>query len=168
MGVIMLVKIFSWFVILAAASGLALIVAGQTGFFNGTPPADLGVHNNRLKKPSVTPNSVSSQAELYPDHPQKEYARIAPLKFSGDEILAMKKIAEILKTRERTVIVTQTPEYIYGQSESHLLRFKDDIEFWLDKEAGVIQVRSASRLGGKDFGVNRARVEEIRAQFEKN
>ena len=45
------------------------------------------------------------------------------------------------------------------------LRFVDDVEFWVDPAAGVIQVRSSSRLGRKDLGVNRARVERIRAAW---
>jgi uncharacterized protein (DUF1499 family) len=163
-----LVKIFSWFLFIAATCGLALIVAGQAGFLVGTAPTDLGVHNNRLKAPSMTPNSVSSQAELHPAHPQKEYARIAPLKFSGDGVQAMEKLAVVVKNRERTTIVTQLPDYIYAESDTRLLRFRDDMEFWLDKDAGAIQVRSASRIGRGDHGVNRTRIEEIRAQFEKN
>jgi len=36
------------------------------------------------------------------------------------------------------------------------------VEFWFDPAAGAVQVRSASRLGSKDFGVNRARIETLR------
>jgi uncharacterized protein (DUF1499 family) len=63
----------------------------------------------------------------------------------------------------RTVIVAQTPAYIYAQSTTSLLKFTDDIEFALDTSKGIIDVRSASRVGRKDFGVNRARIEAVRA-----
>ena len=53
-------------------------------------------------------------------------------------------------------------DYLYAQYTSRLMKFVDDVEFWFDPAAGVVQVRSASRLGEKDFGVNRARVESIR------
>lgn len=161
-------KIF-WFISLFAmvAAG-ALLLAGQLGVLKGHAPGDLGVQNGRLKPPSWTPNSVSSQADLYPDHPQKDYARIAPLQFTGDGDKAVLKIADILKRSEGTVIVTQSADYLYAQSTTPVLKFTDDLEFWLDKSAGVIQVRSASRLGRKDFQVNRDRVETIRAQFAKN
>ncbi|HEY9596037.1 MAG TPA: DUF1499 domain-containing protein, partial [Cyanophyceae cyanobacterium] len=43
--------------------------------------------------------------------------------------------------------------------------FVDDVEFFLDDNANVIQVRSASRLGESDLGVNRKRIETIRAEF---
>ncbi len=153
-----------FFLIVAAV----LVTAGQIGLLTGRPPQDLGVQNGRLKVPSQTPNSVSSQADLYPNHPQMNYARIAPFQFSGDGEKAMARIAEILKNAPRTVVVKQEPGYIYAQSTTAVLRFTDDVEFWLDKSAGVIQVRSASRLGKKDFNVNRDRVESIRAQFMQN
>lgn len=161
-------KIF-WFISLfAVAIAGALVLAGQLGALKGSTPGDLGIQNGRLKPPSWTPNSVSSQADLYPDHPQKDYARIAPIQFTGDGEKAVLKIAAILKRSERTVIVTQNADYLYAQSTTPILKFTDDLEFWLDRSAGVIQVRSASRLGRKDFNVNRDRVETIRAQFTKN
>ncbi|MGA8514734.1 MAG: DUF1499 domain-containing protein, partial [Burkholderiaceae bacterium] len=63
----------------------------------------------------------------------------------------------------RTVIVQQDAGYIYAQCTTQILKFTDDIEFYLDKAAGVIHVRSASRIGRKDLGANRTRVEQIRA-----
>jgi uncharacterized protein (DUF1499 family) len=45
--------------------------------------------------------------------------------------------------------------------------FVDDVEFLADRASGVVHVRSASRLGRRDFGVNRARIEELRAILEK-
>lgn len=145
-----------------------LVLAGQVGFLKGNAPSDIGVRDGRLKPPSSTPNSVSSQADLYPDHPQRNYARIEPIKFTGDGEAAMTKITDILKNSPRTDIVRRDPGYVYAQSTSRVLRFTDDIEFWLDKSAGAIHIRSASRLGGKDFNVNRERVEAIRAQFTRN
>ena len=141
------------------------MLAGQIGLLRGKTPNDLGVRDGRLKRPSFTPNSVSSQAALYPDHPQKDYANIAPLTYLGDGENAMQRLAKVLSDIDRTSIIIQEPGYLYAQSSTALLRFTDDVEFWLDKQAGVIQVRSASRLGRKDFNVNRDRVESIRARF---
>jgi uncharacterized protein (DUF1499 family) len=124
--------------------------------------------HGRLKPPSLTQNSVSSQAHLYPNHPQRQYAEIAPIQFAGDGKKALQKIADILKNLPRTEIVLQEQDYLYAQSTTRVLKFTDDIEFWLDASASVIHVRSASRLGKKDFNVNRARVEDIRAQFNSN
>ena len=155
-----------WFIaLLVVVLALVLVIAGQLGLLAGKAPSRLGVTDGRLKPPSSTPNSVSSQASLYPDHPQQAYAAIAPLTFKGDGEAAIKQLAQVLTQMPRTVIVTQNADYLYAQSTTALLKFTDDVEFWLDKPNHVIQARSSSRLGRKDFGVNRARVEAIRAEF---
>ena len=158
-------KILWFLALLVVVLALVLIIAGQMGLLAGKAPSRLGVTDGRLKPPSSTPNSVSSQASLYPDHPQQAYAAIAPLTFKGDGEAAIKQLAQVLTQMPRTVIVTQNADYLYAQSTTALLKFTDDVEFWLDKPNHVIQVRSSSRLGRKDFGVNRARVEAIRAAF---
>lgn len=142
-----------------------LIGTAQMGALSGSPPADLGVKDGRLKPPSPTPNSVSSQASLWPDAPQAAGAAIEPLRYQGDGRAAMRRLAAILGAMERTALVTDEPGYLYAQSTTKLMRFTDDLEFYLDEAAGVIQVRSASRIGYGDRGVNRARVESIRDLF---
>ena len=151
-----------WIVVVLA---ILLIVLGQLGMLKGKTPSNLGVKEGKLKLPSKTPNSVSSQAHLYPDHPQKDYAAIEPFKFTDDADFAMEKLAKILEKSERTTIISRDSEYIYAQCSTKLLKYTDDVEFSLDKPAGVIHVRSSSRLGRKDLGVNRARIESIRAEF---
>ena len=153
-------------VILVLAAALFLL--GQLGFLRGRTPADLGVRDGRLKPPALTPNSVSSQADLYPNHPQQAFASIQPLKFSGDADPAMARLVALLHNTKGMVVIAQEPEYVYAQSTTALLKFTDDVEFAVDREAHVVHVRSASRIGRKDFNVNRARIETIRAQFEKN
>jgi uncharacterized protein (DUF1499 family) len=158
-------KILVFLALVMLALVATLVLAGQLGFLSGHAPTDLGVRDGRLKPPSGTPNSVSSQADLYPDHPQRAYSAIAPLVVSGDADQAMQKLATILQTSERTVLVTQQSDYLYAQCSTPLLHFTDDLEFWLDRKAGVIQLRSASRLGHGDLGANRSRIEKLRAQF---
>ena len=150
------------------ATFAAIFLAGQLGVLRGRTPQDLGVKEGRLKRPSFTPNSVSSQTFLYPDHPQKDYAQIDPLSFTGSPEVAMGRLADILQSTERTLLAKQEADYLYAQSTTQLLKFTDDVEFWMDRSASVIHVRSASRLGRKDFNVNRNRVEKIRAQFNAN
>ncbi|MBS7807032.1 DUF1499 domain-containing protein [Variovorax sp. PCZ-1] len=150
------------FLLAVAIVALALLVAGQLGLLRGKAPQDLGLKEGKLKRPSRTQNSVTSQADLWPDHPQKAYCNIAPFKASGDGSAEMAKIVQALKDMPRTVIVKQEAGYIYAQSTTALLKYTDDLEFALDAGKGIIDVRSASRLGQKDFGVNRARIEAIR------
>ena len=150
-------------VLLAVAA--LLLVAGQLGVFAGKPPQDLGVRDGRLKPPSPTPNSVSSQAGDHADHPQRSEASIAPLSYTGDARGAVGRLAALLETTPGCVLVKREPAYLYAQCRTRWLKFTDDVEFSLDEAGSVIHVRSASRLGRKDFGVNRARVEALRARF---
>ena len=157
--------IVKWSVIIIALVIIAGLLAGQLGLLKGTPPADLGVHDGKLKPPSKTPNSVSSQASLYPDHPQRDYADIAPFAVSGQLDVAMDRIARIVEDMEGAKIVAREPGYLYVQL-TRLMKYVDDAEFWFDPVARVIHVRSASRLGSSDLGVNRKRIEFIRQQLQ--
>jgi uncharacterized protein (DUF1499 family) len=148
--------------------GLALVVllavgAGQAGWYRSHPPADLGVHEGRLKPPSDTDNSVSSQAALYPDAPQHRAADIAPLALRGDGAATMARIRSIVEAMAGARFVTSTPDYLYAQYTTRWMKFVDDVEFWYDPRAQVVQVRSASRVGRGDMGVNRRRIEAVRA-----
>jgi uncharacterized protein (DUF1499 family) len=148
-----------------AALVLLVFIAGQAGLLRGPQPGRLGLTEGRLKPPSKTPNSVSSQADLWPDHPQRDYARIAPLAAGGDADAAWRRLRTVLANFPGAAIVTAEGDYLYAQFSSRWLRFCDDVEFWLDRKAGLIHVRSASRLGRKDYGVNRARVESLRLRL---
>lgn len=159
-------KLLGFLFFLGIALAIGLVIAGQLGMLSGKAPSNTGVKDGRLKPPSGTPNSVSSQALLYPDHPQKDYAAIEPFTYTGDGAVAFERLQAVLQKQDRTVIVLRTPDYIYAQCTTAVLKFTDDVEFWLDKPNNVIQVRSSSRLGRGDRGVNRARIESIRAQFK--
>ena len=151
--------------ILLAVIVLAL-VAAQVGLLSGQRPGDIGVKNGRLKPPSSSRNSVSSQAALTPDHPQRAYASIKPLPFkAGGAAASMKTLAAVLDTMPGVTIVEQRPEYLYAQAQTRWLKFVDDVEFWANPASGVIERRSASRLGREDFGVNRQRMEAVRTAY---
>jgi uncharacterized protein (DUF1499 family) len=62
-------------------------------------------------------------------------------------------------------VVKSEPDYLYAQFTTPVMKFVDDVEFWFDPATQAIQVRSASRLGSKDFGTNRSRVEAIRRRL---
>jgi uncharacterized protein (DUF1499 family) len=161
----MFLSIVKWLLIASVVLALAAVVAGQWGLLQGTPPDDLGVNDGRLKRPSKTPNSVSSQADLWPGHPQQDYARIAPLPLLGDGPQTLQRLQALVKAHPGAVVVKAEPDYLYATFTTRLMKYTDDVEFWFDPAAQVVQVRSASRLGRKDFGANRARVEALRAQL---
>jgi uncharacterized protein (DUF1499 family) len=152
-------------VITLVALVVLAVAAGQLGFLQGKPPADLGVNGGRLKRPSGTPNSVTSQADLFADHPMRDYARVTPLPASGGAPASMARLRAVIERWPGASVVEQRDDYLYARFETKLLRFVDDAEFWYDPAAQAIQVRSASRLGRKDFGVNRARIEAIREKL---
>lgn len=158
-----------WTLLLLAAAGIG---AGQAGLLKGTAPTDLGVRDGKLKAPSTRPNSVSSQAGLWPGHPQAQGAQIAPLALKagagggdGDGPATMAALQHVVRAAPGAVVVTSQPDYLYAQFTTPLMKYTDDVEFWLDPAAGVIHVRSASRLGESDMGANRQRVEAIRAHL---
>jgi uncharacterized protein (DUF1499 family) len=159
-------RIVKWLLIALAALVAAGIGAGRLGLLQGSAPPGLGVRDGRLKPPSTTPNSVSSQAALYPDHPRHIDAQIAPLRYQGDAAAAMARLRVLVEATAGAVVVKSEPGYLYATYTTPLMRYVDDVEFWLDPAAGVIQVRSASRIGESDLGANRARIEALRARFE--
>lgn len=144
---------------------LGLLGAARLGLLQGQRPSDLGVKLGRLKPPSPTPNSVSSQAALHPGHAMLEYARIDPLPLRGEARTSIAALRALVAAMPGATVVEQRDDYLYAEFATPVLRFVDDVEFWVDPAAGAIQVRSASRLGRKDFGVNRQRVEAIRARW---
>lgn len=145
---------------------VAAVGVGQAGLLKGTAPDDLGVRDGKLKAPSNSPNSVSSQAGLWPGHARAASAQIAPLALkNGDGAATMATLLQVVRTAPGAVVIKAEPGYIYAQFSTPLMKYTDDVEFWLDPAAGVVQVRSASRLGESDLGANRQRVEAIRAHL---
>ncbi|MBK7353786.1 MAG: DUF1499 domain-containing protein [Nitrosomonas sp.] len=156
-----------WLLVLILMLIILVILAGQLGLFKGVAPNDLGVVGNRLKLPADTPNSVSSQADLYPNHLQHDYAQIAPLPLVGDGKSTLGKIKGIIELMPGAQIITDQENYLYVQFTTRVMKFVDDAEFWFDSQLNIVQVRSASRIGKSDLGVNRQRIEWIRKQLEE-
>jgi len=146
-----------------AVVGLALHVATANGdtVFSWKRPGNLGVKDGRLAPPKRTPNSVSSQA----DAADAEHY-IAPIPFKGDALAAMAAVRKAVESMNGATVIRHEGNYLYAEFRTKVMRFVDDVEFVFDEKAGLIHVRSASRLGRRDFGVNRARVEAVRGRVE--
>jgi len=143
---VFLVSVASWALIMALFSLLARRAVG------------LGVRDGRLAPCPGTPNCVCSQDE--------DRHAVEPLHFDGPPEEAWGRLKEVLASLPRTRVVSSADGYLHAECTSRLFRFVDDLECLLDPEAKVIHVRSASRAGRSDFGVNRRRVEAIRKAFE--
>lgn len=124
----------------------------------GSPPAALGVRDGLLARCPASPNCVSSQAA------DAEH-RIAPLAYKGSAADGAAKLARVIAAQPGATIVAQHDGYLYATFQSPLMGFVDDVEFVIDPARSVIDVRSASRLGNRDFGVNRKRIETLRAEL---
>lgn len=122
--------------------------------FTGKKPNNLGVKEGKLTACPGTPNCVSSQSN-------DAQSQIEPL-----PMVSIAEIKNVVQGMERTTIIEETDKYLYAEFKSKLMGYVDDVEFYLDSDANVIQVRSASRLGKSDLGVNRKRVEEIRSKLK--
>ena len=104
----------------------------------------------------TSPNCVSTQA-------QDEGHAIAPFRYRKSRAEAKEVLKDIVRTIPRTKLVEEDESYLHYEFTSLLLRFVDDVEFLFDDENKIIHFRSASRTGYGDLGVNRKRMEEIRA-----
>jgi uncharacterized protein (DUF1499 family) len=129
--------------------------------FSWKRPGNLGVRDGRLAPCRRTPNCVSSQAD-----PADRRHYIAPLAFQGPPADAIASLRRAVEAAPGARVVRATPDYLYAEFRSRMMRFVDDVEFSLDPGGGVIHVRSAARMGIRDFGVNRARVESLRRALD--
>jgi uncharacterized protein (DUF1499 family) len=123
-------------------------------------PASLGVQGGRLAPCPAAPNCVSSQAE-------DAAHRVEPLPIVGTTQETLDKLREVLTALPRTAIVSTSDGYVHAECKSWLIGFVDDVELLVDEHAGVVHIRSSSRVGYSDLGVNRRRVEEIRNRLAK-
>ena len=123
---------------------LAAIAMIELGILRGSQPADLGVHAARLKPPSPTRNSVSSQAALYTDHPQRTYADIKPLPLKGgDATNSVAALTAALRTMPNITVMESQPDYVYAQAQTRWLKFVE--RFGVLGESGTGRDRTTKR-----------------------
>jgi uncharacterized protein (DUF1499 family) len=129
---------------------------------SGSRPTDIGITNGQLLPCPESPNCVNSRANDS-IHTIKAFHFKKPIT-QAEAILAVK---EALLMQDRIEIITETDTYLYAEATSKVMRFVDDVEFLFPNEALIqeVHIRSASRLGYRDFDVNRLRIESVRAQL---
>jgi len=141
-------------VLLAHVIALAVLSA------SARMPKSLGVVDGLLASCPNSPNCVSTQAT-------DNQHQIEAIAFDGSSDDAIRQLKTVVAAIPRMKIVTQTENYLHTEATSLIFRFKDDVEFFIDRHAKVIHFRSASRVGYSDLGANRARMENIRKAFEQ-
>lgn len=128
--------------------------------FAGKQPNNLGVRDGKLAPCPNTPNCVSSQSS-------DTLHKIEPLTYNSTPAEAMADLKAAIQALKKTKIITENKNYLYAEFTSAIMGFVDDVEFYLDEDAKAIHVRSASRLGKSDLGVNRKRIETIRTNLQE-
>jgi uncharacterized protein (DUF1499 family) len=139
-------------------SVLLLCVVMMLGCSSGRP-ANPDVTNDKLLPCPDSPNCVSSQS------PDKRHF-IEPIPYEGKRQQARDRLVAVIQGMKRSKIVTVRDDYIYAEFISAFFHFVDDVEFFFDTETKIIHMRSASRIGYYDFGVNRKRLEEIKSMLK--
>lgn len=118
-------------------------------------PRRLGVNSGRLNNCPASPNCVCSDDD--------GAHMVEPMRLVASAAEAWPLVQDAVRKLPRTSIVTHSGTYLHAECTSALLGFVDDLELHLRADQGLIAVRSASRVGHSDFGVNRKRVEALRA-----
>lgn len=92
---------------------------------------------------------------------------IEAFKITGNPAQAWKTLKETLNKQSRVVITHETADTVHAEATSLVFRFVDDLDFIYNSQTNLIDVRSASRTGHSDFGVNRKRIETLRLEMQK-
>lgn len=136
-----------------------LIITLSITLYSTPALAAIGLDNGHLAPCPSSPNCVVSQDG------DEEHA-VEPIAYQGDRQAAKETLLKVLSVVPRTEVIEDTGSYIHAESTSRLFKFVDDAEFYFPEDEKVIQVRSASRVGESDLGVNRRRIEQIRLAME--
>lgn len=147
-------------VLVTGIMGLSLFSGCAGSGSEGTTPRGLGHDQGRLSPCPDSPNCVSSQAED-PQH------AIKPLTYEGSRAEAVSRLITVLESIDRMTVEQREQEYIRAVARTRVFKFADDLEFYFPDDEPVIHVRSASRVGHSDLGVNRKRMEDIRSRFKR-
>lgn len=132
-------------------------VTAQLSQFWPKPEVNPQLVNGKLRPCPPTPNCVSSESSDL-------IHRIEPLPFTGSPEEAMARLKKLIIEKGGTV-QHEEQGYIWSTFTVPVFGFIDDVEFRLSPQEAVIHVRSSSRLGISDLGVNRGRVEELRKAY---
>ncbi|MEJ2039349.1 MAG: DUF1499 domain-containing protein [Desulfosarcinaceae bacterium] len=139
---------------------LCLFLLGCTSGSASNPAVQTPAEKITLDPCPNTPNCVSSL------NPTDKHYR-PPLRYPGKKEFAYRQLIGIIESMPRALIAVKQANYIRVEFRSAFFKFVDDVEFLFSSNQPEIELRSASRVGYYDFGVNRRRMEDIRNKWEK-
>ena len=147
-------------IVVGIAIGMMIGIGGLVAMNAASnPPQGVGIPQDQLAPCPNSPNCVSTAAS---DSAQE----IEPLPLADTEQRTIEMLTSAVSALPGSRSVLTKGNYLHFEFRSPWLRFVDDVEFLIDEDAKLVHVRSASRIGRSDFGVNRKRVEEIRLRYE--
>ena len=139
-----------------SVGGLVLL----SGISSGCSSPEIGRVDTGLHPCPGSPNCVSSQSE-------DEAHLIEAFTHGSSQGKARDVLEKIMADQDNCTIITADSDYLHCEFRSKVFGFVDDVEFWFPEKQNLIHVRSASRLGYSDLGVNQKRIEMLRALFDK-
>ncbi len=144
-------------IVLYVVAGLIVVSAAGMIIQNNRIPSDVGVHGGDLSPLPGTPNAVAS----YTDDEAKQVDPLPLNRPAPDTLEILRQIV----TEQGAEVITAGNGYLHGVYTSNGMKFHDDVEFLIREAQGIVEFRSASRVGYSDMGVNRRRYEAIRRRY---
>jgi len=137
---------------------LIVILVGGFMFFKNVSVPELGVTEGKFQPLSSRPNSVSTQTAV-------KSKKVFPLIYSGNLNEEMSRIVAILEAMPGAKVHKKEGAYLHAIFTTSLMRYKDDVEIYIDEKAKEVHFRSASRVGYSDMGVNRKRYDAFALKY---
>ena len=157
-----MLKIIFWIITIIALSFILLrffVIPKSSPLPSSITSPEAEQANHTLSPCPDSPNCVSSSAT-------KNSQKVEPFSFEGSGKDAINKLKEISTNLGNSSVVSHQDNYLHVTFKSPLMGYIDDTEFVADDTTGLIQVRSAARLGKSDLNKNKERVEAIRKEFQ--
>ena len=146
--------------ILLVLLGIALLICLLMIALSATSRhTTVGLLEGRLRPCPQKPNCVCSEDK-------DSTGWVEPLTFHGSPARAWERLVAVIADMGGR-IQQQDEQYIWATFTTRVFRFVDDVEFRMVPEEGIVHLRSASRVGHSDLGVNGRRVEELRSRFSQ-
>ncbi|MDX8407852.1 MAG: DUF1499 domain-containing protein [Mariprofundaceae bacterium] len=141
--------------------GIIILAGGVLGLMSQQAP-ELGLVDGRLSPCPDSPNCVSSEASA-----DDAMHFVEPISFQSTRSNVVWHTLSRVIEQQGGEIVESSDDYLHAIFTSRIFRYIDDVEARLDTGAGLIHLRSASRVGHSDLGANRQRIKAIRSLFEQ-
>lgn len=150
-------------IILISAFILCVLLRLSIGFFSASRIAT-GLNVSDEANPTLEGcdnllNCTSSTASTRKN-------QVEPIAYQGASAEVIAKIASVISAQKGASIQTQNATYLHATFKTPLMGYTDDLELLLDESSGVLNIRSASRIGRSDLGANRKRIAALRAMLQ--